>query len=78
MFAVHREVMETNRLDCELPDGANLETLYEELERLRPAMRELRSSTSFAVNREIVESYTPLRSGDEVALLAPVSGGCCD
>jgi molybdopterin converting factor subunit 1 len=75
LFAAHRETMGARRLEIALPAGTTLDGLYDELQRRSPAMEAIRPSTSFAINREVVPSSTPLTAGDEVALLQPVSGG---
>jgi molybdopterin converting factor small subunit len=78
LFAAHREAMGGGRLVCDVPNGASLEMLYDELERREPRMADLRPFTTFAVNREVVGASTTLSDGDEVALLQPVSGGARD
>jgi len=40
-----------------------------------PAMEGHRASILFALNSEFVRSDTPVRDGDELAFLPPVSGG---
>ena len=75
IFASHREIMGTGMLELEVPDGATLDDLFDRLVARQPDLFALRRFTSFAVNREIVESSTRLASGDEVALIQPVSGG---
>ena len=78
LFAAHRELFGASRLTLAVPAGANLEALYAEIVSRVPRMAELRPSTTFAVNREVVQASTVLKDGDEVALLQPVSGGCGD
>jgi molybdopterin converting factor small subunit len=62
-------------LDLDVPERSTPEDLFHLLEERNPAVSALRPYTTFAVNREIVEPSTPLRHGDEVAFLQPVSGG---
>ena len=62
-------------LDLEVPDDSTPEDLFHLLEARNPAVSALRPYTTFAVNRELVQPSTPLRPGDEVAFLQPVSGG---
>ena len=59
----------------EVPDGEKLEDLCRKYERRFPRLKEVRESLLTAVNQEIVERSWPLRDGDEVAFLPPVSGG---
>jgi molybdopterin converting factor subunit 1 len=75
LFASHREVFGEPRVKLSVPEGTSVEAVYEELALLQPRMLELRPFTTFAVNREVVDSSTVVHDGDEVALLQPVSGG---
>jgi molybdopterin converting factor subunit 1 len=75
LFASHREVFGESRLQLAVPEGTTVEGLYGELEQRQPRLHELRPFTTFAVNREVVDSSTVVHEGDEVALLQPVSGG---
>jgi molybdopterin synthase catalytic subunit len=59
----------------ELPPGATVATIraaiLEKFPRIRPAI----SSIRIAVNEEFAGNEHPLRTGDEIALIPPVSGG---
>jgi molybdopterin synthase catalytic subunit len=76
LFAMLRERAGRDSFELELADGATVEDalialreddgLGETLERM---------PVRAAVNREYVDNETPLASGDEVALIPPVSGG---
>ncbi|HEX6507860.1 MAG TPA: MoaD/ThiS family protein [Chloroflexota bacterium] len=78
LFAAHRETMGPRKLECTLPDGSTVESVYGELVAQEPRMADLRAFTTFALNRQMVEPCTVVRDGDEIALLQPVSGGCHD
>ena len=79
LFAILRERAGRDRIELELADGATVadalgalgarEELAGALDRLRVVM---------AVNREYAPADHPLREGDEVALIPPVSGGAED
>jgi molybdopterin synthase catalytic subunit len=75
LFASHREVMGSGRLELEVPSGCTVGDLFDVLVAQQPAMGALHDFTLFAVNREIVPPTTRLQPGDEVALVQPVSGG---
>ena len=75
LFATHRELTGESLLDLDVPEGSTPEDLFRLLAVRNPAVSALRPYTTFAVNREVVEASTPLRQGDEVAFLQPVSGG---
>ncbi len=76
LFAVLRERAGTGQLDLELPAGAIVADALAELEG-RSGLGEAiaRIEVALAVNREWADRATPLRDGDELALIPPVSGG---
>jgi MoaE-MoaD fusion protein len=59
----------------ELPDGALVRDVLAHYLAQVPEMRELVAALAVAVNQEYAGAETGLKSGDEVALLPPVSGG---
>lgn len=72
-FAAVRDVLDTDALEVELPQGATAETLREKLGESHPAL--LRVPVAFAVNRDYARAETVLADGDEVAFIPPISGG---
>ncbi len=76
LFAVFRERAGRERLTVELDDGA---TVAEALRRVaaQPGLGEVMATIPVraARNREYVGEDEPLRNGDELALVPPVSGG---
>jgi molybdopterin converting factor subunit 1 len=75
LFARLRELAGTAELRCELPDGALARTAWESIVRDYRALAEYEAVISCAVNEEYARLTTPLKHGDEVAFLPPVSGG---
>lgn len=75
LFAAHRELAGRSRLTLEVPWGATPDDVFRMLATETPDLQALRSSTSFAINREMVAASVPLAPGDELAFLQPVSGG---
>ena len=59
----------------ELADAATIEQLFAIYTVRYPELAKYRSSVVASRNREFAAWDTPLRSGDEVAFLPPVSGG---
>jgi molybdopterin synthase sulfur carrier subunit len=56
-------------------DAATIEQLFAVFAARHPELAKYRSSVVASHNREFAAWDTPLRSGDEVAFLPPVSGG---
>ena len=75
LFARLRELVGSSELTCELPEGAVARTAWESLVRDCPVLRDYEPAISCAVNEEYARFTTPLKHGDEVAFLPPVSGG---
>lgn len=72
-FALYREQAGQDRLSLILPEGARVKDLAEALKGLVPALA-LEGGMA-AVNQSLAGPETPLKEGDEVAFLPPVSGG---
>jgi molybdopterin synthase catalytic subunit len=72
-FAAVREALASDVLTVELPAGATMADLRAQLGARAPALQRL--PLAFAVNRAYAAAGTVLRSGDEVALIPPISGG---
>ena len=68
LFAGLRERAGSDRVQVELPDGALVADLL-------AAMEVAPRSCVVAINREYADAAAPVREGDEVALVPPVSGG---
>jgi molybdopterin synthase catalytic subunit len=68
LFAGLRERAGRDRVEVELPDDAHVSDLL-------AAMDVAPRSCVVAINREYADERAPVRAGDEVALVPPVSGG---
>ncbi|MBI3998920.1 MAG: molybdenum cofactor biosynthesis protein MoaE, partial [Armatimonadetes bacterium] len=75
LFAVHREALGTPALTLTVPDGTTAGDVWSLLVRQHPALRDLVPPTAVAVNDRVYPAEHRLADGDQVALLAPVSGG---
>lgn len=75
LFARLREIAGTSELQLEMPEGSDARALWDELVRQFPDLTPYGASVSCAVNQEYAKFTTPLKDGDEVAFLPPVSGG---
>ena len=72
-FAAYREALGTGRLERELGPGETVGSLWAALVAEHPGLD--RWTPSAAVNEVWARVDTPVRDGDEVAFLPPVSGG---
>ena len=75
LFAALRETVGRSELVLDLPEGSTPEAAWEKLSTSTPSLAGRRGSLSAAVNRRYVPFDTPLRDGDEVVFIPPVSGG---
>lgn len=74
-FAVVRERLHREHEEVELPPGALVSDLLDELTRRHPAIAPLRRYLQVARNRATARVDEPLVEGDEIALIPPVAGG---
>ncbi len=70
LFAGLRERAGADEVELELPDGALVADAIEQMRALTDGV-----PVVMAVNEEYADGDTPLQSGDELALIPPVSGG---
>ena len=74
-FAAYRELLGTDSLELDLPEGATVRAAFERLFGARTDFDRLLKSTMFAVNREYVAGSHSLHFGDELAFVPPIAGG---
>ena len=75
LFASLRELVGKGDLSLELGAGATAEEAWQRLVREHPALGERRARLTAAINRSYATFDTPLRDGDELVFVPPVSGG---
>ena len=75
LFARLADMAGTRATEVDLGEGLTAGDAYRMLCREHPAMAGLEGSLMYAVNAEYVSDTHPLRDGDELALIPPVSGG---
>lgn len=74
-FGVLKDLVGSRAERLNLPDGATLSDVLEHYASRIPRLGEFSSSIAMSVNQEYAGLDTTLNTGDEVALLPPVSGG---
>ncbi len=79
LFARLAELAGTRSEEVEVGEGLRACDVYRLLETQHPAIAGLADTVMYAVNQEYAAPETPLKGGDELALIPPVSGGdsCC-
>ena len=75
LFAVLRDAAGVSEVELELPAGATAAAVGARLAERYPGIAKHLPRVAYAVNRDYAPAETPLREGDEVALIPPVSGG---
>ncbi len=75
LFAAYQDAFGVPELTLKLPPGTPVAAVGDRLIRDRPELARWQALTRFGVNLQFVPPDTVLRSGDEVVLIPPVSGG---
>lgn len=75
LFASIAEVVGVREAPLELPEGARVRDAMAVLVREHEPIARAARSLATAVNASLVAADHPLRNGDDLALLPPVSGG---
>jgi molybdopterin synthase catalytic subunit len=78
LFARYREAAGREQVDLEIPEGGTVDTAWAAVVGRHPELAEYRPFTLFAVGHDYVEPDHPLKSGDELCLFPPVSGGSAE
>jgi len=77
-FGMLKDLAGYSSESIDLPEHARLADVLSHYEERIPRMRDLVTSIAMSVNQEYAGVDAKLKSGDEVALLPPVSGGAVD
>lgn len=75
LFAALREATGRGEVEMDLREGATPEDAWRDLAEAAPGLGSKRRSLTASVNRRYAAFDTPLREGDEVVFIPPVSGG---
>lgn len=75
LFAQLREMAGARELCVEVGAGATAGEVRAAVGRERPALAGLLANCGLALNEAYVAEETPVRAGDVLALIPPVSGG---
>lgn len=75
LFSVVRDIAGVDHQNVVLSPSSNAEAALDKLVENFPGLEPWKRSVRIAVNFEYVPSSHPLKEGDEVAIIPPVSGG---
>ena len=75
LFAIYQETYQQDEITMQLDDQATVKSVADQIFREHPELEEWREVTRYGVNMTFVDDNTPLKDGDEVVLIPPVSGG---
>ena len=75
LFARLADLAGTRESRVELGEGLTAAGVFGVLVQRYPSLKGFETIVRFAVNSEYVPASHPVRDGDEVALIPPVSGG---
>jgi molybdopterin converting factor small subunit len=73
-FGIVKEIFDAPFIDVDIKEGENIEGLKNLLGKIYPALNEL-GSYMVALNNEYAGAEDLIYSGDELAIIPPVSGG---
>jgi molybdopterin converting factor subunit 1 len=74
LFASYADALGTPSLELDLPEDATVADVLADVAR-RPGARQLPPRPLIAVNQKYATPSSPVRTGDEVAIIPPVAGG---
>ncbi|MBI5876844.1 MAG: MoaD/ThiS family protein [Chloroflexi bacterium] len=75
LFAVHRQLAGRREVFVEVSDGARVGDVWHALKAQVPQLGHLSDSVLAALNQDYAPLDAPVRAGDEIAFIPPVSGG---
>lgn len=73
-FGISRDIVGARELEMDVPDGFTVSELKQKLFQTYPTFVDLKS-LYVALNNEYANDNAVLKTGDEIALIPPVSGG---
>jgi MoaD family protein len=74
-YAQLRDLVGMRELAIELPDGATIRDLLDQIYAQRPALRAHDKSILIGAGLEFVNRNYKLKPGEEIAIMPPVQGG---
>ena len=75
VFARLRELAGRDAWECDVPPGASVADVWQQVARDHDSLTPFGPVVSFALNSSFAPRTTRVQDGDEIAVLPPVSGG---
>lgn len=75
LFAIYQETLGLPETTLTLPVGATAGDARDRILLEYPKLSPWKDLTRFGINLQFAEADTPLKEGDELVLIPPVSGG---
>jgi len=75
LFGPLKDIARVDEISLQVPPPYTGDSAFEVLARTFPDLRQWRPSIRLAVNLSYVPFDTPLKGGDEIGFIPPVSGG---
>jgi molybdopterin converting factor subunit 1 len=75
LFARLRELAGTTELQCDVPAGATIQSVWTATAGRYPELEAFAANISCARNDDFAKMTTAVTDGDQIAFLPPVSGG---
>ena len=75
LFAAARDIAGADRVELALPAAATVADVHVALVAAIPLLASLLARSAIAVNCDIADDHRQIVSGDEIAVIPPVSGG---
>ena len=75
LFAVAKQLTGQDWAEIDLPEGATISRLRQELARQVPALAGIVDQLTFAIDAEFAQDETVIASDSNIACIPPVSGG---
>ncbi|MGQ4807700.1 hypothetical protein NKDENANG_01055 [Candidatus Entotheonellaceae bacterium PAL068K] len=75
LFALMRENVGTDTIDLVLPEGVDIAQALAVLQHQYPVLEPYLDNVRLSLHMEFVDAEMILHTGDELALIPPVSGG---
>jgi MoaD family protein len=75
LYSRLKEIIDASVIELSLPENATVNSLFEQLKKRYPELRDFDKSVLFGIGVEFVDRDRELKDGDTIAIMPPVQGG---